>query len=83
MNINNYNSVQVDINSHLCSITSSTNNRVHIFDYEMGPSLGNNINVSDNWNILDAVNDIENFGLNNNIDLAGAESIVVKACLSL
>lgn len=80
---NNYQGYQANINNHICSITSSTNNRVHIFDYEMGPSVNGTINASDNWNILDAVTDIENFRLNNSIDLAGAESIVVKACLSL
>ena len=81
---NNYQGQQFNVNNHMCSVTSSINNRVHIFDYEMGPSLnGNNINVSDNWNILDAVNDIENFGFNNGINLAGADSIIVNACLSL
>ena len=83
-NMNNYNNGFFDINNHLCSITSSINNRVHIVDYEMGPSMNGQIpNVSDNWNILDVVNDVEQFGQNNGIDLAGAESIIVKACLSL
>ncbi len=81
-NTTNYQGQQANINGHICSVTSSTNNRVHIFDYEMGPSLGVG-GALDNWNISDAITDIENFGMQSGIDLAGAESIIAKTCLSL
>ncbi len=66
----------------MCSITSSTNGRVHIFDYEMGPSLCGIVPTnSDNWNVLDAINDIRNFNMSGQIDLSGVESIMLKTCL--
>jgi hypothetical protein len=66
---------------HLCSITTTTNGLFHIFDYEVGPSLGTG-GVVDNWSITDAITGINGYLGANGVDLTGIESYVLKACLS-
>jgi len=74
----------VNINNHACSLTVSNNDRVYIFDYETGPSMGGIFqNISDDWSLSNAIIDIEQWGTNHGIPLAGVNTVVVKTCLSL
>lgn len=66
---------------HVASVTTIRNSGIMIFDYETGPSAITNKKEDDIWPLSDAITSISTYCTNNDIDLTGVDSFILKACL--
>jgi hypothetical protein len=69
---------QIYIGNHQCSLTYNKNRSVNIIEYENIGIFG----TEEKWNLSDFIVDIDQYSKTYDSELTGAESIVLKACLS-
>jgi len=66
------------IGNHQCSLTYNKNRSVNIIEYENIGVFG----TEEKWNLSDFIVDVDQYSKIYDSELVGAESIVLKACLS-
>lgn len=66
------------IGGHVCSITYNNDRSVNIIDYEDKGLF----NIKEEWSLSQFIVDLDVYANNYDLELSGAESIVLKACLS-